>query len=142
MDFYQAKKHLDEHILKNNLKSSEQRNTILRIFLASSKHLTSEELYDLAKNQIPNIGIATIYRTLKLFSACKIANELKFNRGKTRYEPLLDTKHHDHLICLKCGNLTEIFDDEIERLQEKLSKKNDFVLKSHKLELYGFCKDC
>ena len=142
MDFYQGKKILDEYAVKKRLRNSKQRDVILRIFLETTKHLTSEELYGLVKQKLPNIGIATIYRTLKLFCECKIAAELKFNREKSRYETLLYTKHHDHLICLKCGKLIEIYDDEIERLQKKLSKKNNFILKSHKLELYGFCKEC
>ncbi len=130
------------YLVKNNLKTSHNRNIILRIFLNSDEHLTSEELYNLMKDKIPNIGMATIYRTLKLFCDCGIASELNFSNGKSRYEPLFNIIHHDHLICKNCNQVIEVRDKEIERLQEVLSDKHDFLMESHKLEIYGLCKEC
>ncbi len=133
---------MNAFLVRNNLKSSHSRNIILKIFLNSTQHLTSEELYNLTKGKIPNIGMATIYRTLKLFCDCGIASELHFSKGKSRYEPLFNIKHHDHLICKNCGQVIEVCDDEIERLQESLSEKHNFMMESHKLEIYGLCKEC
>ncbi|OHD10804.1 MAG: transcriptional repressor [Spirochaetes bacterium GWD1_27_9] len=133
---------LEEYITTHNLKHSSQRNDILKNFLKEARHLTVEELYNILKEKGFNIGIATVYRTLKLFSEIGISKELKFEDGISRYESNFGISHHDHLICLKCGKIIEIESDEIENLQQKISLEHNFILKSHKLELYGFCKEC
>jgi len=137
-----AKDLMAAYLVKNNLKTSQNRNIILRTLINSQEHLTSEELYNLVKEEIPNIGMATVYRALRLFCDCGIANELNFQKSKSRYEPLLDIKHHDHLICKYCSKVIEVCDEEIERLQEVLTEKYDFIMESHKLEIYGLCKEC
>ena len=139
------KKELDifeAHIRNKNLKYTEQRIQILKTFLETERHLTAEELYILVKKEFPSIGYATICRTIKLLCECELCRELKIEDGVTRYEHLYGHEHHDHLICINCGSFVEVVSPEIERLQEKLSEENDFVLKRHRLELYGICKKC
>lgn len=131
-----------KYLSKKNLKYSEQRIIILEVFLATEKHLTAEELYELVRKKQPSIGYATIYRTLKLLCECGISRELKFNDGLSRYEHLYGHKHHDHLICMKCGKYTEVLNKEIEKLQEKLAREEGFKAMKHKLEIYGLCKSC
>lgn len=133
---------LDEFIRSKNLRHSEQRQQILDVFLKTEKHLTAEDLYNIVKKKNPSIGYATIYRSLKLFSEAGLCRELKVNDGTTRYEHLYNHKHHDHLICTKCGKFVEIESPEIEALQEQLAKKNGFELIKHRLELYGLCSAC
>lgn len=142
IDFNNIYVKLDEHIKSENLKSSNQRNEILHIFFDSKKHLTVEELYDICKENIPNIGIATIYRALKLFCKIGICNEIKIENGITRYEINDGSSHHDHLICSECGAFVEIKSDEIEEIQKKIAEKNGFLLTNHRLNLYGICSKC
>jgi Fur family ferric uptake transcriptional regulator len=71
-----------------------------------------------------------------------LAEEIKVGNKKTRYEQRYGHGHHDHLICLKCGEFTEVNDSKIERLQDKLAEANDFTPLRHKLEIYGLCKKC
>ena len=132
----------EAHIRHKNLKYTEQRTLILKTFLETERHLTAEELYVLVKKAYPSIGYATICRTIKLLCECELCRELKVEDGVTRYEHLYGHEHHDHLICINCGSFVEIVSPEIERLQEKLVEENDFVLKRHRLELYGVCKKC
>ena len=133
---------LNGYIRKNNLKSSSQRGLILEAFLSSNRHVTVDELHDIIKTENPNIGIATIYRTMKLLGECGLSRELILEDGKTRFEAVYNRKHHDHLICTKCGRFVEIVSPDIEKLQEKIARENGFLLKSHRLILYGICKAC
>ncbi|MFH0941236.1 MAG: transcriptional repressor [Candidatus Omnitrophota bacterium] len=131
-----------EYVRNKNLKSSSQRQQILKIFLKSERHLTADELYQEAKKVSPHIGYATIYRTLKHFCDSGLCREFKCEDGVTRYEHLYGHRHHDHLICTKCGKFIEVVDSGIEKLQEGLARKEGFMLIKHKLELYGLCKNC
>lgn len=133
---------LENFIRSKNLRRSEQRQQILDVFLKTESHLTAEDLYNIVKKKNPSIGYATIYRSLKLFSEAGLCRELKVVDGTTRYEHLYNHKHHDHLICTKCGKFVEIESPEIEALQNQLAKKNGFVLIKHRLELYGLCSAC
>ena len=142
MAIREEEKVFDEFIKQKGLKYSEQRRQVLHTFLKTEKHLTAEALHLLVKKRFPAIGIATIYRTLKLLKESGLCRELKLNDGTTRYEHLYDHEHHDHLVCTECGGLTEVVDPEIEKLQEKLAKRNGFRIKSHKLEIYGTCTRC
>lgn len=142
MPFEKEKQVLSDFIRSRKLKQSSQRQTILKIFLKTERHLTAEELYLMVKKIIPSIGYATIYRTLKLFTEAGLCRELLVENGSTRYEHLYGHDHHDHLICTECGKFVEIMSPEIEALQEKIAKKNGFVLKKHRLDLYGLCGDC
>jgi Fur family ferric uptake transcriptional regulator len=142
MGYEKELKILEDYIQIKNLKHSRRRKQILRIFLQSKRHLTADELYRRAKKPFPKIGYATIYRTLKLFCECEICRELKLEDGITRYEPVYGHNHHDHLICIKCGKFMEVVNPTIEKLQERLSKTKGFVLKKHRLDMYGVCREC
>lgn len=133
---------LTDYLKQKELKLTEQRKIILDAFLNIEVHVTAEELYYLIKKDNPNIGITTVYRTLKLLCECGLANELNFSDGVTRYEHLLNHEHHDHLICLQCGQYTEVCDPEIEALQQRLAQKNRFQIQRHRLDIYGICENC
>jgi Fur family ferric uptake transcriptional regulator len=142
MAFEEEREILADYIRSKNMKRSEQRQLILDVFLKTEKHLAAEELYELVKKKNPSIGYATIYRTMKLFSDAGLCRELRAEDGIARYEHLYNHKHHDHIICTECGKIIEIESPEIEALQEGIAKKNGFILKRHRLELYGLCRDC
>jgi Fur family ferric uptake transcriptional regulator len=96
----------------------------------------------MVKKKNPSIGTATIYRTLKLLRESGLCRELKLDDDTKRYEHLYGHEHHDHIICTSCGRLVEVLEPEIEKLQEKLAKTHGFLIKNHKLEMYGLCKRC
>lgn len=133
---------LMNYLKEKNLKITGQRKLILDAFLNNESHISAEELYDQLKRENPGIGLATIYRTLKLLSECGLANELHFSNGVTRYEHLFGHEHHDHLICLNCGKYVEVVDPAIEELQAQLAQKNNFQVLRHRMELYGICQEC
>ncbi len=131
-----------DFIRKSGLKSTPQRNAIVRVFFKLDQHLTTEELYNNVCQEDDSIGQATVYRTLKLLCAAGLAREVHFGDGSARYEPVKDDSHHDHLICDICGSNIEVVDETIEELQERLAASHGFKLTSHRMYLFGICKNC
>ena len=127
---------------EKGFKSTKQRDIITSEFLAVGEHVTAEDLYNRISKKYSNIGLTTVYRTLKLLTESGLAAERVFADHLTRYEPLAAEEHHDHLICLKCGSITEFEDQRMERLQEKIAAEFDFSVETHKMELYGQCRKC
>ena len=118
------------------LRMTAQRRIIAKTLQNSSDHPDVEQLYSRAVIKDPGISIATVYRTVKLFEEAGILERVEFNDGRSRYEDA-ERDHHDHLIDLQTGEILEFFDNEIEKLQEKISQEFGYKLLGHKLELYG-----
>ncbi|MBI4632927.1 MAG: transcriptional repressor [Deltaproteobacteria bacterium] len=139
----QAKKNIfHDYIVREGLKTTQQREIILEFFLSSAKHMSIEELYRELRAKHPNIGYATVCRTLKLFAGSGIAREIHIGDGQTRYEHIADGEHHDHLVCTRCGKIAEFENKTIEKLQAAVADSYGFLIESHKLELYGLCAKC
>ena len=88
-----------------------------------------------------NIGIATVYRTLTLLETSQIVSSISFGVQGKKYELGLK-KHHDHLICTKCGEIIEFFDETIEQRQEEIAKKFNFKMTDHTMKIIGLCEKC
>lgn len=133
---------LNAYLNKNRLKSTRQRDVIVDSFLKTDgKHIKIEELLAIVRKQSPNIGYATVYRTLLLLVDAGIAFQRHFNDGQSCFE-VQSAHHHDHLICTECRKIIEFENETIEELQEQIAKRNRFKLTGHKMELYGICADC
>lgn len=133
---------LSNFIRQKNLKWTDQRKQILEIFLHTSRHLSVEDLYEIIKKKDSSIGQATVFRTLKLLCKADIAKEVDLGDKIIRYERNFGYKHHDHLICTKCGRFIEAVDPEIEELQERLCRKIGFLPQRHKMDIFGICRKC
>lgn len=140
----EAKKAFDyfsEFLRQKGLNSTKQRDTIVHLFLNSHEHLSAEELYQKAKFFDDNIGITTVYRTLKLLQEAGLAYEHKF-KGNTSFFEFMDfDKHHDHLICQRCGKVIEFEMPELEKLIESYVEKSGMHFQNHHLEIFGICKE-
>lgn len=125
-------------------KLTTQRQNILEIFMQNSgKHLSAEDVYLIVKQQYPEIGLATVYRTLELFSEMEVLQKMNFGDGCSRYE-INETSnhHHHHLICLDCGRVKEFADDLLDTLETAIAKKSNFTIIDHQLKFYGYCQEC
>lgn len=131
-----------EHIQKAGLKRTSQRDLILDVFLRTEKHLSSEDLYELVKQEDPGVGHTTVYRTLKLLVDAGLAREVRFGDGRTRYEHNYKHPHHDHMICTECSTTVEFFSAELEATQETIAAKYGFELTHHSLRIFGVCERC
>jgi len=116
---------------------------ILETLYNSDIHLTPESLHHLIQEKYPELktGIATIYRTLALLEESGVVTSLSFGAQGKKYE-LGAKKHHDHLICTVCGNITEFVDEEIEKRQQRIADELDFKMSDHSMQIYGICKKC
>lgn len=128
----------------SGLKVTAPRLKVLDIFERSeARHLTAEDVYRALLAESVDIGLATVYRVLTQFEQAGILTRSHFETGKAVYE-LNAGSHHDHLVCLDCGQVEEFFDANIEERQHKIAQDRGFELTEHALSLYGHCvrKDC
>lgn len=125
-------------------KVTPQRRAILKAFLENTaEHLSAEEVYTIVKEHYPDIGLATVYRTLDLLAELGTLQRINFGDGRTRYE--LDqhgTHYHHHMICLGCGRVQEFDDDLLESLERLLTQQTGFHITDHQLKFFGYCREC
>lgn len=127
---------LEELCAEKGIKMTDQRRVVARVIAESHDHPDVEEVYKRASALDSKISIATVYRTVRLFEEAGIVEKHDFGDGRARYEELTDD-HHDHLIDIKSGKVVEFFNEEIEKLKEKIAKDLGYKLVGHRLELYA-----
>lgn len=130
-------------IQTNKLKSSKRRDIIFNYVVKINDHFTVDEIYQQIFKIDPEIGIATVYRTVRLLVDCGILLEHTFGEKKGFFEVIdINSKQHDHLICNTCGKIIEFQCDQIEDDKQRIAEQHQFQIKSHKLEIYGICSEC
>lgn len=137
-----AHQHFGDFLNGKGIRHSTRRNEVLEVFLTCEYHITANELVELVHKKNPKIGIATVYRTLKLITEAGIARAIEFGDGTVRYEHDYGHEHHDHIVCVRCGMFREISNDGIEAEQKAIAGRLGFSLLRHKMVLYGVCPDC
>ena len=131
---------IEQKCIQKGLRMTEQRKVIAQVLSSSHDHPDAEELYRRSNAINNSISLATIYRTLKLFSNNGIIEKHEFKDGKSRYETVYKD-HHDHLIDIETGKVIEFQDEEIEKLQEKIANKLGYNIINHRLEIYAAKKN-
>ncbi|MBN2285442.1 MAG: transcriptional repressor [Tissierellales bacterium] len=135
-----------ERLNNAGFKLTTQRRVVFDIINSNEgKHYSPEEIYELVKVDHPEIGLATIYRTLKLFEKIAIVYRLNFNDGCSRFEMnhFEDKSHrHHHLVCLDCGKIFEVKLDLLQDLEGYIEKEYGFEIHNHTLKFYGVCNEC
>ena len=130
------------------LKVTNQRLLVLEAIAACpEEHLTAEEIFDLVKVSYPEIGLATVYRTIQLLNELNLIDRINFDDGYVRYEMGRTQErgkkhHHHHLICMKCGKVISFQDDLLEELEDKITVTTGFQIVDHEVKLYGYCVEC
>ena len=134
------KTNIEALCVSKGMRMTEQRRVIARVLADSADHPDVEELYRRCAGVDKNISISTVYRTVKLFEDAGIIERHDFRDGRSRYEQMPES-HHDHLIDLRTGKVTEFQSEEIERLQAEIARKLGYRLVDHRLELYAIPLD-
>ena len=129
----------EAYLEKLGLRQTRQRKIILDAVLSAPRHVDAETVAKVAKDIDSSIGLATVYRTLKMMTDSKILVERHFSDQRACFEFADEDVHHDHLICNQCGEIIEFLDEEIEKKQVEVTKNLGFVLTSHKMELFADC---
>lgn len=123
----------------SGLRLTAARRLVAEVLDAADDHPDVEAIHARAAERDPNLSIATVYRTVKLFEESGLLERLEFGDGRARYEDA-EREHHDHLIDLQTGAVIEFVDPEIEALQERIAARLGYDLRGHRLELFGVRK--
>ena len=133
MNAISAMKKTKQQLHESGFKLTPQREATLLVLLENEKeHLSAEEIFFLVKKKSPEIGLATVYRTLEILTELKIVDKVSFNDGLARYDLRKEgAKHfHHHLLCLNCGTIEEV------------EERYHFLVKDHRLTFHGICQEC
>ncbi|PXW91696.1 transcriptional regulator [Streptohalobacillus salinus] len=126
-------------------KLTPQREATVRVLLEREEdHLSAEDVYLLVKEKAPEIGLATVYRTLELLSELKIVDKINFGDGVSRYDLRKEgaAHFHHHLVCMECGTVEEIVEDLLEDVEKIVERDWQFKVKDHRLTFHGICRKC
>lgn len=137
---------LKEKLKATGFKITPQRRAIIEVLIQNEKsHLSSEEIYDKVRVNCPEIGLATVYRTMQLLDEINGISKLNLDDGCIRYEINIegeDAHHHHHLICNDCGAIIEVREDLLDAIESQVEEKYGFVVQNHELKFYGKCQVC
>lgn len=132
---------------EKGLKVTSQRLMVLNILSAhGDEHLTVEEIYDLAKEESPEIGLATIYRTVQVLLELHVIEKVTFDDGFARYElngeETGSGHRHHHAICTQCGKVYSLETELLDTLEKQVFESLGFEVTDHEVKLYGLCSAC
>ena len=127
---------IEDKCIKRGVRLTDQRKLIAKVMSTAIDHPDVDELHKRVTKIDSKISIATVYRTVKLFEEAGIVSKHDFKGNKARYEQA-PKEHHDHLIDINTGEITEFVNEEIENLQKQVAEKLGYKLVDHRLELYG-----
>ena len=127
---------------KEGMRYTKQRKMVWDEICRSAEHRDAEEIYFKINKTGRNVSRATVYRTIDVLVKNNLVRQLELGDGRKRFENKLDSTHHDHIVCLSCGDILEFVDDLIEAQQDKIAKKYNFKIVRHIHQLFGLCKNC
>jgi len=127
---------------QRGLRLTRQRRLILQDALRRREHFDVEQMHESLRSAGGNVSMATVYRTLMLLRDCGLVRELLQCRGRVHYEAVVGRKHHDHMVCIRCGRVIEFYDARIEQLQERLCRRHGFLPLEHRMGIRGLCREC
>lgn len=128
----------ERELRKAGLKATLPRVKILEALeegAQSDQHLSAEDIYRVLLEAGEEIGLATVYRVMTQFEAAGLVERHRFEPDHSVFE-LATGKHHDHMFCVDTGEVTEFYDEEIERRQRDVVASQGYELVSHTLVLY------
>jgi Fur family ferric uptake transcriptional regulator len=136
---------IKEYLKGKGYKLTPQRRAVIDAIIENEgKHLSTEEIYDIVKNGCPEIGLATVYRTIQLLEKVGLLCRTNFDDGCNRYELVHNSEDHQHhhLVCVECGKVEEVEDDLLEALEDKIENKYKFKITNHSVKFFGYCDKC
>jgi Fur family peroxide stress response transcriptional regulator len=129
-----------EALRNKGYKATPQRIAICRIALNSRVHPSAQQVYDEVKKIHPTVSLATIYKTLEVLRDLELVQEINFPKGQARFDPYMNP--HINLICLKCGNITDLDDITVKEITRKVAAATKFKPTGQRVDVYGICKKC
>lgn len=136
---------IKKQLHSQSYKLTPQREATVRVLLEHEEdHLSAEDVYLLVKEKSPEIGLATVYRTLELLSEMKVVDKINFGDGVSRYDLRQEgaAHFHHHLVCIECGAVDEIQEDLLGDVEKIVEDRWFFQVKDHRLTFHGICSRC
>ena len=118
------------------LRYTAQRQAVWDEIRKSNEHRDAEDIYLELKSNGVRVSRATVYRTIDVLVKNRLVRKMDVGDGRSLFEPRLDDKHHDHMICLETGNIIEFFDEELEDLQDRIAKEYGYKVVRHIHQLF------
>lgn len=136
---------IKQQLQSQGYKLTPQREATLRVLVEHQEdHLSAEDVFLLVKERAPEIGLATVYRTLELLSDLHVLEKMNFGDGVARYDLRNERHHHHHhhLICVQCGTMQEVMEDGLEEMEARMEIEYGFKVLDHRLDFQGICAKC
>lgn len=129
-----------EKLKATGVRMTPQRHAILEYLLSTMSHPTADEIYKALEKDFPNMSVATIYNNLRLFKEAGLVRELTYGDASSRFDA--NMSDHYHIICRRCGKITDFSYPPLVEVEEEAARKTGFKVDSHRMEVYGLCADC
>ena len=129
-----------EALRNKGYKATPQRIAICRFALKSKDHPTAQRIYEEVKKIHPTVSLATVYKTLQVLKELGLIQELSLPQGQTRFD--CNMRPHVNLVCLRCGNITDLDDSAAHDIVKKVATLTKFVVAGQRLDMYGICQNC
>jgi Fur family peroxide stress response transcriptional regulator len=121
-------------------KATPQRIAICRFALYGRDHPSAKKVFDEVRKTYPTVSLATVYKTLHILKELGLVQELNFPQGQRRFDSYL--KPHINLVCLRCGNITDLNDLTAQEIVGRVGSAAKFTVTGQRLDLYGICEKC
>lgn len=142
MDIDAAKDNFTKYLKAGNYRITPERFQVLESVLKNDGHFDADGLFLQLKSSGSKVSRATVYNTLELLQDCGLISKYRFGENHSRYEKAFGRPHHDHLICLECGDIIEFVSNKLTKIQTDVCKENEFKSQSSTLQIFGKCKKC
>jgi Fur family ferric uptake transcriptional regulator len=137
-----AKQRFLEFLDEKNLRLTAQRRAIVETAFSTREHFTAEQLLAWSRRRDGSVSRATVYRTLPLLTESGLVREMDFGKDYKFYDPnYAEHPHHNHIICQDCEKILEFESQKLERLENEISQRLGFSLKTHRLQITAHCDE-
>jgi Fur family transcriptional regulator, ferric uptake regulator len=142
LDISAEKETFTEYLRSNKLRVTQERFILFEEIMKGSGHFDADELFTQIRSKGLKTSRATVYNTLDILVECGLISKYRFGDNHSRYEKAFGRPRHDHLICLRCGEIIEFVNPRLDQMQEDICKSNNFTLQSSTLQIFGHCASC
>ena len=125
-----------------NLRITSQRQAIIETVFNTEEHFTAEQLLEWSRKKDKSVSRATVYRTLPLLTESGFVREMDFGKDCKYYDPnYADHPNHNHIICQDCEKIVEFESEKIAKLEDEITHKLGFSVKTQRLQITGTCDE-
>ncbi len=118
-----------------------QRNLIWDVVRNAGRHLTADEITAQVKQQLPDVNVSTVYRTLSLLVDLDLVVETRLEGSTCYYEVSPEPTHH-HFVCSRCGAVGHFGDALLAPVHEELRESQGFLVREIRVTALGLCRAC